>query len=633
MPSLEESCPNCEEECTCWRCENCDTWCNPEDNVSCGNCERCEGCCACWYCEGCCESQSEHDTRCNLCERCESCCTCWHCAGCGELTSERYSPCSICDKCENCCSCPKCGGCGECFTESSGCIDCSQCSSCGCTCDMSSPVCETCHRRHCMCLTCNHINPDTGIIDNSHRFNPASTPLCHICYTCQEHCTKYQCQNCNSRQHNLCNNCKRCALCCHCVFCHIYGGRHVVESQDALCVPCARCALHCCCPVCKTCQKKGGSTCKWCGECRTCCDGASSKCGAGGRSVPIPQRKPSLVLHIPTKLQRKRLPNPRLIGPEIEVNNIRNLGASKMLHEALNKWYDAVVKDGSIGDQPKAFEINVSPSAGDLFLDHIKNLTDGLAKMDARPDKECGLHIHIDASDFGVYDLHSVISLYAKVEKALYNLCHPTRLWNNYAVVCGKFYLDAALKTPSEFRSALTGKLYGNSTDNPLSLESVTCRASNRYSYASSSFDKLPKREQQIRIAQQFKQDATKIKDLKKEKYHQLRYKALNLHSYFLRKTIEFRHHEGTIDYEDITGWAMVCQQLISAANTLPIRSIESLPRNSRRALLEIMPDRLHHYIFSAWHRNDLLLGENERWKDRHTGVWNGTIDVEDLND
>jgi hypothetical protein len=61
------------------------------------------------------------------------------------------------------------------------------------------------------------------------------------------------------------------------------------------------------------------------------------------------------------------------------------------------------------------------------------------------------------------------------------------------------------------------------------------------------------------------------------EKYGQARYNALNLHSFFYRQTVEFRHHQGTTNAVKATSWGMLCASILDAAQRLSMREINDI--------------------------------------------------------
>ena len=169
---------------------------------------------------------------------------------------------------------------------------------------------------------------------------------------------------------------------------------------------------------------------------------------------------------------------------------------------------------------------------------------------------------------------------------------------------------------PAEFKSRLLGRLYYNGEPAVLDMERMT------RVYYGAGFKNQPKAtqlKQMKSIAQQFKDN---LQAMKKEKYRDVRYYALNLHSYFLRGTVEFRHHGQSVDFYELSNWGMVCQQLVTSAYRTTQRQIEALPRNSWRSLLALMPERLHQYIINAWHRNNSIIAQRPDFQQEWEAQW-----------
>jgi hypothetical protein len=297
----------------------------------------------------------------------------------------------------------------------------------------------------------------------------------------------------------------------------------------------------------------------------------------------------------------KRNPNRRHISVEIEVDSFNSSRYSTAINLALDKWRDAVVRDGSI---PGGFEINTNPANGDKFLEHVKDICDGLAAINSNCSPACGLHVHVnckglplldkqgkllldqsgnpvfDAKDaFTHYDLRRVVDLYAKVEKAMFALCHPLRVTSRYAVPCGTYYSTKDI-SPKMFRQNMVAKLYRNGKAIPDGVKI-----------------KLKKNEGRIQ--------GNDLKNKKQAKYQEVRYKALNLHSYFMRGTIEFRHHEGTVDYDTITNWALICATVVDRASKMSDSDIKTLPAMSKDALRAILPENLRKYAEETWRKHE----------------------------
>jgi hypothetical protein len=120
----------------------------------------------------------------------------------------------------------------------------------------------------------------------------------------------------------------------------------------------------------------------------------------------------------------------------------------------------------------------------------------------------------------------------------------------------------------------ITEKQYGNTFANYYYLESVIdsfMSPSRRENYYAK---KLVGNVDSIVRARTFRQ----VNDA----MHRDRYYKINCESWARHRTIEFRHHQGTTDYDKISNWARFCIKLVhwSADNRLnaPVRSIDEIP-------------------------------------------------------
>lgn len=160
----------------------------------------------------------------------------------------------------------------------------------------------------------------------------------------------------------------------------------------------------------------------------------------------------------------------------------------------------------------------------------------------AKADSSCGLHVHVDARDLAWSDVDRLFRLWLCVQDAMYSLVAPSRKQNHYCepwnVTLGHSALlphkDAKGCAFRRFKDFLLATMYGS-----------------------------PRR----------------VTTAKQDKYHAARYKGLNLHSYFYRRTIEFRLHHGTVNPDKMTGWASVCVALVDAAVILTEMDMRRLER------------------------------------------------------
>lgn len=260
----------------------------------------------------------------------------------------------------------------------------------------------------------------------------------------------------------------------------------------------------------------------------------------------------------------------RYISVELEIAKIDNDCADYVTRKA-DRWDDAIVSDGSLPDT--GFEINTNPTNGDRFLTHIEDLCSGLNRADAAVERCCGMHVHLDARDYSYLDLYKLTRLYALVEDALFSLCAPSRRNGSYSRECASKYVFAGYKT---FKQSIIAMLYGEDA----------AKSTKRWDgkkMPSTSYNKAQKR----RVLACFN-----------EKYDSNRYSALNVHSFFYRRTVEFRHFQGTTNATKATSWAMVCAAVMDSASRLTLDQIAALPYDSFDALLAVVPSTLH-----AWMR------------------------------
>jgi hypothetical protein len=541
------------------------------------------------------------------CPNCHNCigthCSCKNCRDCGLRT---YAE-EICTNCEycigGCCRCRKCSKAG-CGVVKNGQFFCSKCKKCT----------ETC----CSCFTCKTCAVDFR--ENKLEFDKS----CGQCYT---HCVCYSCpgvynqqiqgytpgtQHKTSRKNACINSCRGCATCCRCVQCpncqrkHLAGRRsfhteihfHFVGEE-----PCGRC--YDCCP-----------------------------CNMTG--VTLRSGKFTLFHSVFAKGQFKRNPLRRHLSCEIEVDGVDFRTNSRQANLALDKWKDAVVRDGSLSGD--GFEINTNPTNGDLFLDHITEVCNGLTAINGITNSRCGLHVHVNVKgmplfkDDGTsvkdkdgldvfdprtaythYDLRRLVLLYYRVEPAMFGLCDPSRITSRYSKPCGKFYMTKHT-TPKEFRKDVVKRFYRENRELPTATARPMTRQLVRDEDGRERIANLP-------IKGVFKQLGAELRDAKQRKYAEVRYNALNLHSFFMRGTVEFRHREGTINPDEIINWSLICGHVVDAASRLSEKEIKALPIDPRQALLAILPDNLKQYAERKWAANEQMM---PRLKQIIAETWSG---------
>lgn len=343
--------------------------------------------------------------------------------------------------------------------------------------------------------------------------------FCQTCKTCFYSCDCIRCYGCHvevKKYKELCKACDKCSTCCKCWTC---TGCRTRISSESPCDLCSKCELCCKCLVCGDCgiSSKTGQL-SICSDCRHCLD----CCGCEDRFFPSSVR----VLHHPSLNFHPANPKDKIsryLGVEIEVASSENANG-KDIFETLQKWGCAAVHDGSLPES--GYEINTAPAKGNSFTKQINEICDVLDSANATVDRKCGLHVHIDCRDMRYYDLRKLLYVYCKIEQDLFSMISPRRTNNTYCEkLNGKFYEPLSRKmehnAPKEWKRSLLQTYYGTNIGRG---------------------------------------------EFRKQKYNQNRYYALNVHSWFYRGTIEFRHHHGTVEATAILNWANICHTIVQYA-------------------------------------------------------------------
>lgn len=397
--------------------------------------------------------------------------------------------------------------------------------------------------------------------------------ICRNCSKCESCCTCSYCEGCENKRNedSMCSSCEHCADCCECVACGSCGRRGDPDNFYT-CGDCGRCERCCNCTSCGHCGEHCDATCSECDRCEFCCrceDGFNG----GSDSDNTPRVSFDEKFRKPTRLQLKRSALKRFVGMELELSKVKN-------GDPLKKWARernaGLVEDASLVE--RGVEIVTSPSAGDIFLDDCSTLAETLKSVGAEVDDTCGLHVHADARDYHAADLRRLIILYSAVERAMFELVSRTRMGNTYCQACGFKYLkmleNDTSKAHKDFRKALHLTLYDNDGEYQRH-PSITPKILGEH-----------------------------IKRGKSEKYHKSRYYALNLHTFFFRKTVEFRLHESHLNPEVYTNWSLFCGWIVEKAYSLSERQMLELFQrhatdNGESLLREILPGDVSEWLLT----------------------------------
>lgn len=253
----------------------------------------------------------------------------------------------------------------------------------------------------------------------------------------------------------------------------------------------------------------------------------------------------------------------RYVGVEWEYNGIFD---GEPLNNFIKKWNAGHHRDGSCG-----WEVVTSPQAGDNIRKCLMELSTAFETGEASIDDRCGIHVHVDARDFGWFDIYKLIKLYAKLEPALYVLAGPTRVENSYAKPCGAQYLQA-LNAP-DIRNALTTVIIGAAGGRVRLRSPLDKKSGGRYR----GLNLMPWL-------------AGRRTVLLQERAHagsKARKRGANRRS---DCTVEFRLHGNSSDGSRVANWAELCASIVDHAMNLSEKEIQALPNTQEDTLVAITP-------------------------------------------
>ena len=194
-------------------------------------------------------------------------------------------------------------------------------------------------------------------------------------------------------------------------------------------------------------------------------------------------------------------------------------GSDHLPHEKLGSWQQ--VTDGSLGDNGREY---VSPIfQGDEGFQAIKKFTGALQGWGYFVNNSCGLHVHIDGRDLGCVQIKRLLRLTRYFEPVLYAMLPESRHEGSYSVPLEKFP-KSRFRIGVKDEDALKRLWYG------------------------------PKGSRKVDL---------------KSKYHHSRYYGLNIHSWFYRRSLEFRYHSGTLSFQKIANFIVICQAMVDKAREM----------------------------------------------------------------
>lgn len=263
-------------------------------------------------------------------------------------------------------------------------------------------------------------------------------------------------------------------------------------------------------------------------------------------------------------------PFKRYIGQEIEVGGNGTLNMNRIV---VQNWKGAIVSDGSL--PATGFEINTAPAAGDMFVKQIREIVTECERTGVWVDASCGLHTHVDASDFNIWAMRRLINLYRRIEDHMYSMLPASRQSNTYCEKCGESWWKV-FNDPGKIR-----ELKGRTAKGPAILDTSAPTRLLKGNLAKALYGNDPNGQH---TNKEKRLVADRIKRHKREKGNDTRYRGVNVHSWMLRGTLEFRMGAPAIDIKKfdrysggsaprsrVTGdyiinWGITCAAVVDAA-------------------------------------------------------------------
>jgi hypothetical protein len=240
------------------------------------------------------------------------------------------------------------------------------------------------------------------------------------------------------------------------------------------------------------------------------------------------------------------------------------------------KWGAGWHEDGSCG-----YEAVTPPCAGS----HIDRCLDDLSEVIGKTDNSCGIHVHVDASDYKWDDLYRFLRVFGKVEGLLYVLGGQQRITNSYCEPCGVNYL-AALDSDDP-KNAVLALAYG----------------------VREKGEPTPRRrgKKVVQIVPRYGKQANRDNPGKKTGG---RYKSINIAPWVFGRrlravqtgkgvrrngqrrdtTLEFRLHRNGDGAERVIGWTHLCVAIVEWCARASDAEVRKLPKSALRALCTIAP-------------------------------------------
>lgn len=196
----------------------------------------------------------------------------------------------------------------------------------------------------------------------------------------------------------------------------------------------------------------------------------------------------------------------------VEIEAILQEEESHFPVDELGAW--SKQRDSSLGDWGMEFASPILQ--GDDGFMNIAGFTQKLINWNYHVDKRCGLHVHIDGRDLDYQHIKKLLKIAVMFEPVIYAMLPESRFTGSFSVPLNRF--------------------------------------------PKSRFKFKVKDEQDLKRLWYGRRNA---RVNTKSKFDNSRYFGVNIHSWFFRRSIEFRYHSGTLNPMKITSFITICQAFV----------------------------------------------------------------------
>jgi len=175
-----------------------------------------------------------------------------------------------------------------------------------------------------------------------------------------------------------------------------------------------------------------------------------------------------------------------------------------------------ILTDGSLGDYTRGCELVSPVMQGTAALDDVRKVCEVLTSHRVKVSRRCGFHVHVGARGQDAQFFKNLVSLYHHAQDTIDNFMSPSRRAN------------------------------ANTFARPVRISSLGALA------RANTIDDVVRAVGQTPGSSSVRGGS--------------RYAKLNLMSYYQHGTVEFRHHQGTVEFDKIANWIKFCLRMVEAA-------------------------------------------------------------------